>query len=52
MTKDGSDDITVLLKDTSEVGQVITARGRVVLDKDLGGMYKFPVCLEDAVLVK
>ncbi len=52
VTKDGSDDITVLLKDTSEVGQVITARGRVVLDKDLGGMYKFPVCLEDAVLVK
>lgn len=50
--KDGSDDITVLLKDESAVGQVITVRGKVVLDKDLGGMYKFPVALEDAVLVK
>ena len=50
--KDGSDDLTVLLKDESAVGQVITARGKVVLNKDLGGMYKFAVCLEDAVLVK
>lgn len=51
-SKDGSDDITVLLKDEAAVGQTITARGKVVLNKDLGGMYKFPVCLEDAVLVK
>lgn len=50
--KDGSDDITVLLKDESALGQTITVRGKVVLDKDLGGMYKFPVALEDAVLVK
>lgn len=50
--KDGSDDLTVILKDESAVGQVITVKGKVVLDKDLGGMYKFPVALEDAVLVK
>lgn len=50
--KDGSDDITVLLKNEAALGQVITARGKVVLNKDLGGMYKFPVCLEDAVLLK
>ncbi|MBI3565906.1 MAG: nucleotide-binding protein [Elusimicrobia bacterium] len=50
--KDGSDDVTVLLKDQAEMGQVITVRGKVVLDKDLGGMYKFPVAIEDAVLVK
>jgi len=50
--KDGSDDLTVLLKDESAIGQVITVRGKVILDKDLGGMYKFPVALEDAVLVK
>ena len=50
--KDGSDDITVILKDESAVGEVITVKGKVVLDKDLGGMYKFPVALEDAVLVK
>ena len=51
-SKDGSDDLTVILKDESAVGQVITVRGKVVLNKDLGGMYKFPVALEDAVLVK
>ncbi len=50
--KDGSDDITVLLKDETELGKTITVRGTVTLDKDLGGMYKFPVALEDAVLVK
>lgn len=50
--KDGSDDLTVIMKDESAVGQVITVRGKVVLNKDLGGMYKFPVSLEDAVLVK
>jgi hypothetical protein len=50
--KDGSDDITVLLKDETELGKTITVRGKVTLDKDLGGMYKFPVALEDAVLVK
>ncbi|MCM2304760.1 MAG: nucleotide-binding protein [Elusimicrobia bacterium] len=50
--KDGSDDLTVIMKDESAVGRVITVKGKVVLDKDLGGMYKFPVSLEDAVLVK
>ncbi len=51
-SKDGSDDLTVLLKDEAKLGQVVTVRGKVVLDKDLGGMYKFAVVLEDAVLVK
>jgi len=50
--KDGSDDLTVIMKDESAVGQVITVKGKVVLNKDLGGMYKFPVSIEDAVLVK
>lgn len=50
--KDGTDDLTVLLKDESSLGQTVTVRGKVVLDKDLGGMYRFPVVLEDAVLVK
>jgi hypothetical protein len=50
--KDGSDDITVILKDEAALDQVITVKGKVVLDKDLGAGYKFPVALEDAVLVK
>lgn len=48
----GSDDLTVMLKDTADVGQTITVRGKVVLDKDLGGMYTFAVVLEDAALIK
>ncbi len=51
-SKEGSDDLTVLLKDEAKLGQVVTVRGKVMLDKDLGGMYKFAVVLEDAVLVK
>lgn len=50
--KDGSDDLTVVLKDESALGRVITVRGKVVLKKDLGASYQFPVLLEDAVLVK
>ena len=50
--KNGTDDLTVTLKDSAEVGQVITVRGKIFLNKDLGGMYKFPVLLEDATLVK
>ncbi len=50
--KDGSDDLMVILKDEAELSQIITARGKVVLDKDLEGIYTFPVALEDAVLVK
>ncbi len=49
---DGSDDLTVILKDDAALSQVITVRGKVTLDKDLGGMYQFPVAVEDAVLVK
>ena len=51
-SNDGSDDLTVMPKDAAAVGQVVTVRGRVFLNKDLGGMYKFPVILEDAVLIK
>jgi|CXWL01.1.fsa_nt_gi hypothetical protein len=50
--KDGNDDLTVILKDPAELSQVITVRGKIVLDKNLGGMYQFPVALEDATLVK
>lgn len=50
--KGGDNDLTVVMKDASELGAVITVRGKVFLDKDLGGMYKFPVSLDEAVLVK
>lgn len=50
--KTGDNDLTVVMKDASELGKVITVRGKVFLDKDLGGMYKFPVSLDEATLVK
>ncbi|OGS36778.1 MAG: hypothetical protein A2506_01670 [Elusimicrobia bacterium RIFOXYD12_FULL_66_9] len=50
--KGGDNDLTVVMKDEAELGQVITVRGKVFLDKDLGGMYKFPVSLDEATLVK
>lgn len=50
--KDGSDDLMVILKDEAGLDQIVTVRGAVVLDKDLDGMFQFPVALEDAALVK
>ncbi|MEK7382995.1 MAG: nucleotide-binding protein [Elusimicrobiota bacterium] len=50
--KSGNNDLTVVMKDETALGAVITVRGKVFLDKDLGGMYKFPVSLDEAVLVK
>ena len=50
--KDGSDDLTVTLKEPAKAGDVVTVRGTVVLDKNLGGMYQFPLVVEDAVLVR
>lgn len=49
----GDHDLTATTKDTTlKVGQVVLVRGRVVLDKDMGGRYKFPVLLDGAALVR
>jgi len=48
----GDHDITVTTPDTSAVGEVITARGTITLEKDLGSGYYYPVLLEDAKLGK
>lgn len=47
----GDNDLTVTTTETIAVGKVVTVRGRITLDKDLGGRYKFPVLLEGAKLV-
>lgn len=49
----GDHDLTASTKGTTlKVGQVVLLRGRIVLDKDMGGRYKFPVLLEDAKVVR
>ena len=48
----GDNDLTVTTQDTIKLGQVVTVRGQVTLDKNLGGRYQFPVLLEGAKLVK
>lgn len=49
----GDHDLTATTKATTlEVGQVVLVRGRIVLDKDMGGRYKFPVLLDGARLVR
>lgn len=49
----GDHDLTATTKETTlKVGQVVLMRGRLVLDKDMGGRYKFPVLLDGAKLVR
>ena len=47
---DGSNDLTVTSKDATAVGETVVLTGNIVLDKDFGAGYKFPVLMEDAKL--
>lgn len=46
--KAGNHDLTAATKETFAVGAVVTLRGTLALDKNLGAGYKFPVLLEGA----
>ncbi len=51
---DGSNDgfdLVITSKDVVKVGQKVTMRATVILNKDFGAGYKFDVILEDGVLV-
>jgi hypothetical protein len=48
---DGSNDITVTSEMETKVGDVITITGTIVLDKDLGSGYNYPVLIEHASIV-
>lgn len=50
--KGKDDDIAVTTQDNAAVGDVVTARGTVGLDKDIGAGYFFPVLIEKASLSK
>ncbi|MDH5617324.1 MAG: hypothetical protein OEZ11_01655 [Gammaproteobacteria bacterium] len=46
----GNHDLTVTSKATTAVGDTVVVTGTIVLDKDLGAGYVFPVLLEDAAV--
>jgi hypothetical protein len=47
---DGSNDMIVTTKAHSAVGQTVVLNGTVLLDKDFGAGYSYPVLIEDAKL--
>jgi hypothetical protein len=47
---DGSNDMIVTTKAQSAVGQTVVLDGMVILDKDFGAGYSYPVLIEDAKL--
>ena len=47
---DGSNDMIVTTKAQSAVGQTVVLNGTVLLDKDFGAGYSYPVLIEDAKL--
>ena len=48
----GFNDITVTTLEKVKVDEIVTLKGKVVLNKDLGSGYKYDVLIEDALVVK
>jgi len=48
---DGNNDLTVTSKNTTAVGETVVVTGTMILDKDFGAGYKFPLLMEDANIV-
>ena len=48
----GDNDITVTTQDSVAVGDVVTAKGTVRVDKDFGAGYAYPVIIEEAHVSK
>ena len=47
---DGSADLTVTTTAEAAVGQTVVVTGNIILDKDFGAGYSFPVMMEDATV--
>ena len=45
---DGSNDLIVTSKSSTAVGETVVLTGTIVLDKDFGAGYSYPVLMEDA----
>lgn len=50
--KEGTNDITVTSGQTANVGDTVSVVGKVVLNRDFGAGYVYPLIVEDAVLTK
>jgi hypothetical protein len=48
----GFNDITITTLEKVKIDDIVTLKGKVVLNKDLGSGYKYDILVEDAVLVK
>lgn len=48
----GYNDITITTLEKVKVDEIVTLKGKVVLNKDLGSGYKYDVLIDDAVVVK
>jgi len=48
----GFNDITITSLAKVKVDEIVSLKGTVVLNKDLGSGYKYDILIEDAVLVK
>lgn len=48
----GSHDLTVISNDVAKVGDVIVVTGTLIMDKDFGSGYFYPLVLENASLTK
>ena len=48
----GSDDLTVTSNQTAKVGDQVTVTGRVVVNKDFGSGYSYPLLIEEASITK
>lgn len=49
---DGSNDVIATSRDTAKVGDVVTVKGKVHTDLDLGAGYRFAVVIGEATLAK
>jgi aspartyl/asparaginyl-tRNA synthetase len=47
-----NNDVTVTTADAAAVGDVVTVKGKVILDKDFGAGYAYPVLIDDAKVSK
>jgi hypothetical protein len=50
--ENGTNDLTVTTSGTASVGDVVTATGTLVTDKDFGAGYTYAVMLENAELTE
>ncbi|RXP55752.1 DNA-binding protein [Lutibacter sp. HS1-25] len=49
---EGKNDLTITTKSTVKVGDVVTFKAKVTLDKDFGAGYVYPLLLEDGEIVE